>query len=518
MIERKIIIGLITSTDYLKQIRHVWDLQLIESTSAKRLASWCWEYFEKYDKAPNKDIEGIYYSKLKSGKITTEIGEEIEKDLLPGLSKEFAKKQKDFNLDYLISETQTYFQERHLSIYSDNIAALVSNGELLEAEKLACEYKPILTGKTEDLDLSSGASLDRIQKAFDTSYDCLIKFPRQLGEFWNAQLVRGGFVALMAPEKRGKTFWLLEFAIQACNQGRKVAFFQAGDMTEGQQLKRTSVYLAGKSDQARYCKKHWEPIRDCIKNQTNDCSNKDRECDFGVFEGIDVYDIKNKHMLEDLIKAYEDNPEYKTCTNCKEYYHESSYWGAVWLKKIPEKQPLTAKEAKKIHYNFFMRKKKHFKLSTHASDTLSLKQIRALLSIWEKQDDFVPDVIIVDYADLLIAEGIQEERQKQNQVWKGLRRLSQEKGQPLVITATQADANSYEKNRLSLKNFSEDKRKYAHVTAMWGLNQDPNAREKKIGIMRINEIVIREADFANANQIYVLQNLRRGRPFLASFR
>jgi len=518
MIERKIIIGLITSTDYLKQIRHIWDLQFIESTSAKRIASWCWEYFEKYDRAPEKDIEGIYYSKLKSGKLAKDVAEEIEENILPSLSKEFAKNQKEFNLEYLISETQTYFQERHLFIYSDNIAALVSNDELLEAEKLACEYKPILTGKTEDLDLSSGAALDQIQKAFDVSYDYLIKFPKQLGAFWNSQLVRGGFVALMAPEKRGKTFWLLEFAIRACQQGRKVAFFQAGDMTKGQQLKRISVYLAGKSDQAKYCEKHWEPVRDCIKNQTNECTNKDRECDFGIFEGVDVYDIKNKQGIVELEKAYEDNPDYKTCTNCKAYYYENNYWGAVWIKEVPKTEPLTAKEAKKIHYNFFIKKKTPFKLSTHASDTLSLKQIRALLSIWEKQDDFIPDVIIVDYADLLMEEGVVEERAKQNQIWKGLRRLSQEKGQPLVITATQADANSYEKNRLALKNFSEDKRKYAHVTAMWGLNQDPNAREKKIGIMRINEIVVREGEFANANQIHVLQNLRRGRPFLASFR
>lgn len=518
MIERKIIIGLITSTDYLKQIRHIWDIQLIEVTSAKRIAGWCWEYFEKFDKAPEKDIEGIYYSKLKSGKISKDVAEEIEEDIMPSLSKEFAKNQTEFNLEYLISETQNYFQERHLTIYSDSIAALVSNNELLEAEKLACEYKPILTGKTEDLDLSSGLSLDRIQKAFDVSYDYLIQFPKQLGAFWNAQLVKGAFVALMAPEKRGKTFWLLEFAIRACRQGRKVAFFQAGDMTESQQLKRTSVYLAGKSDQARYCKTHWEPVRDCIRNQTNDCSNKDRECDFGIFEGVDVFDIRHKQSIDDLAKAYEDNPDYKTCTNCKAYYYENNYWGAVWIKEIPKTEPLTAKEAKKEHYNFFIKKKNPFRLSTHASDTLSVKQIRALLSIWEKQEDFVPDVIIVDYADLLMEEGITEERAKQNQIWKGLRRLSQEKGQPLVITATQADANSYEKNRLALKNFSEDKRKYAHVTAMWGLNQDPNAREKKIGIMRINEIVVREGEFANANQIYVLQNLRRGRPFLASFR
>jgi hypothetical protein len=82
---------------------------------------------------------------------------------------------------------------------------------------------------------------------------------------------------------------------------------------------------------------------------------------------------------------------------------------------------------------------------------------------------------------------------------------------------TQADAASYEKNSLGLSNFSEDKRKYGHVTAMYGLNQDVDGREKKIGIMRINEIVVREGEFDTSSQIHVLQNLRRGRPFLYSY-
>ena len=65
--------------------------------------------------------------------------------------------------------------------------------------------------------------------------------------------------------------------------------------------------------------------------------------------------------------------------------------------------------------------------------------------------------------------------------------------------------------------FKKDKRKYAHVTACYGLNQDPKDREKRLGIMRINEIVIREGDFSNAHEVTILQNLKRGRPFLSSF-
>jgi len=87
----------------------------------------------------------------------------------------------------------------------------------------------------------------------------------------------------------------------------------------------------------------------------------------------------------------------------------------------------------------------------------------------------------------------------------------------LTIAVTQADADSYERNLLKLDNFSEDKRKYSHVTAMYGLNQDPQGREKELGILRINELVVREGDFNNSHQVYILQNLRRGRPFISSY-
>jgi hypothetical protein len=115
-----------------------------------------------------------------------------------------------------------------------------------------------------------------------------------------------------------------------------------------------------------------------------------------------------------------------------------------------------------------------------------------------------------------MAAKIAEFRHRQDAIWKGLRGISQER-HALMVTATQADANSYKQSKLNLSNFSEDKRKFGHVTAMWGLNQDPGGREKQLGIMRINELVVREGLFNSQNDVVILQDLRSGRPFLESF-
>ena len=89
MIERRIVIGLITSTEYLNQIRSSWDDRYLQSKVASRIAGWCIEYYDKYNKAPNQDIEGIYFQKLKAKPpLPEDIAEEIEQDILPGLSDE----------------------------------------------------------------------------------------------------------------------------------------------------------------------------------------------------------------------------------------------------------------------------------------------------------------------------------------------------------------------------------------------------------------------------------------------
>jgi hypothetical protein len=511
MIERKIIIGLIVSTDYMKSIRSFWDTTLLESATARQLASWCWEYFERYSKAPVRDIEGIFYTKVKDSNIPEETITDIE-SILNGLSDEYEKG--DINLVYLIDETKLHFTRRRLELHVSNIKAYLVSNDLKTAEQEACNYKPVPNSSENDIDLSSEVALQHVEDAFRISNQNLVAYPGVLGKFWNDQFVRGGLVAFLAPEKRGKTFQLIDIAMRACKQNRRVAFFQAGDLTEATLIKRICIYLAWKSDKEKYCRSHFQPVRDCIKNQLNECNHEDRVCKFGIFEGMTESELKDV-TLPVLIESYKNNPEYLPCHHCEDY--ATKRYGTPWIKEIPQATPLSMKESKNIVKNFFMTNERRFKVSTHPNNTLSLTQIRAKLDIWEKEDEFVPDVIIIDYADLLATDKRMEFRHQQNEIWKGLRRLSQEKGQPLVVTATQADAASYEKGRLRLSNFSEDKRKYGHVTAFFGLNQDPKGREKAIGIMRINELILREDEFDMSREITILQNLRRGRPCLASY-
>ena len=509
-IERRIITGLIISTDYITLIRKLWDPQLIGSGTAKRIANWCIEFYDQYNQAPGQEIESIFLKKTQNEK--KENIRDIE-DILADLSDEYERQDK-FNVPYLVDQTVQYFDERSLRAFAERITDDLDEGDILQAKTEASSYTSLNIGDKKDIDLSDKEVLNNIEKAFNITSQSVFRYSRQLGEFWNEQLVRGGFIGLLAPEKRGKTFALLDMAILAARQGSNVAFFQAGDMTEDQQLKRICIKLAKKSDKEKYSGKMYEPVRDCIFNQLDTCDKKQRECEFGVFEDQTKEFIRQDVSKEDLVEAYKENEDYTPCYNCSEYW--KNRWGAVWLKEVDTGNPLGAHEAKKVVNKFFIKNNRRFKLSSHPTKTLKVSEIDSILDLWEREDGFVADLILVDYADILAPESKIEFRHQENDKWMRLRALSQ-KRHALVVTPTQADADSYKKDTLQLGNFSEDKRKYAHVTAMYGLNQDKDGREKALGLMRINEILVREGDNMQNKQVHILQNLSRGQFVLSSY-
>lgn len=306
------------------------------------------------------------------------------------------------------------------------------------------------------------------------------------------------------------TFLLMEMVLQAVKNHKNVIFFQAGDMTQEQQLLRFAVYLSRRNYDPEYCTELMIPVMDCVYNQNDTCDLPEREADHGPFPGNSD---PVKPMVE-LRKAFEDYPTYKpcvryNCTKCKE---------AVWLQKKPAVPPLSKEHAQKYFDQMEKRYPNRLRMSSHANETLTPKIMNQELSILEKTEGWKADVIVIDYMDILASDTDTykgaDPRARVNQTWQRVRRMANER-HALVISATQAAASAYGKKTLKQEDFSEDKRKFAHVTAMYGLNQDN--QEKEVGIMRLNELVKRDGKYTNDRQVYLLQRLEEGRPFLGSF-
>lgn len=512
-IERRIVTGLVISTDYGRRVRGFWRDEFLESPELRRVARWCLDYLEKYERAPEKDIESIYMGALRSEALGRAEAELIE-GALSRISDEYERADV-FNSGYLFDQTVAYVRERELRMHSDDVADLVERGRTDEAADLAASFVPTSVAASRGLEVGSDDGYARIEAAFAEGARPLVRYPGDLGQMLNSHLVRGGFVAFLAPEKRGKTWVLLDMAFRALRQKANVAMFQAGDLTESQLLRRVAIHVSRRSDDERYCQPYWRPVGDCVLNQFDACSRADRNCDHGAYSQTELDefrdDPKKYQSIGALTRAAEQAPEYRPCDSSTCRMRQP----AVWVQHQPDRSPLDGQSAARAARRFFERYRRRFRLGTYSSDTLTVAEIESCCNEWERQDDFIPDVIVVDYADLMTAQ-VSEFRHRQDAIWKGLRGISQ-KRHALVATATQADADSYRASTLRLSNFSEDKRKYAHVTAFWGLNQSPDGREKDLGIMRINELLVREGAYSMSSEVTVLQDLRAGRPVLESF-
>ena len=515
LIERKIVIGMIINTKYLKQAINLINTKWVQSKEARILITWILEYYNKYKKAPKHDIQDIYLNKLKNNKITKKQAEVIE-FILSSLSDE--NEEQSVNLEYLIDQTEIYCKACQLNAYADQVKEEVELGNVLEAEHMLVNFKPVENIKSKAV-IPLG-TLKQQKEAFESFGKPIIKYPGALGRMINQYMVPESFVVFLAQNKGGKSFLLMDAAIRAAKQGKNVTLFQAGDMSQAQQERRQAIYLAKKSDLEKYCGVLYIPIMDCVWNQNGSCEEEEREGGPGMegpFEKMDNKKIRYDLKFHELLEAFEEYPDHIPCYNCqrgnKKY---GKFKGTIWYKKRKKVEPLHWKEIHKLLEKRYKNIIKKIRLITYPSEGLTMSKVNAEIDILEKTG-FFSEVIILDYMDLMAPDHdtIHDTlRNQENKKWQRARALSQNK-RCLLLSASQSDADGMDKENgvLTKKNFSEDRRKLDHITAMIGLNM--TKEEKKKGIMRINDIAARDTE--GVDIVRVMHRLQIGRPILGSF-
>ena len=507
--EKRLLTGLIISTQFCKEVIPLLDPKLLEAQFVKRVVTWVAEHYARYEKAPGKTIGDIYETKLRHELDDDEA--ELLGDFLEDLSEEFERSEQQLNVPYLRDETVKYLKERSLEVLSEGIRADLKQGNLVSAEERITEYRRVERPTTNAINPFNNA--EAIYNAFEQDTTPLFTFPGALGRMLNRHLVRDGLIGVQAPEKRGKTFWLYEFGVQAAKARCNTAIFAVGDMSEAQSIRRFHMRLARKSYLKDECGDVVVPILDCEHNQNDTCDLKWRTCMCGL-KDLDEEPIDDPLTL---FREHDYPPKYMACSECTKRGRTSrDFRGTVWYEERHISTPLTWREGYKLGKRLLKRTQgRDFKLSTHPNKSINVTGIEDHLNIWEHFEGFIPDVVIIDYADILAPEaGAREYRHQQNETWQAMRALSQ-KRHCLVVVGTQASAESYDSTSQTLKHFSEDKRKYGHVTGMFALNQKPE--EKRLGMMRVGWLLLREGDFGRDQEVTVLQSMGTGSPIIASY-
>jgi len=472
--EKQFLIGLVMSDEFLAQASSVLDLDLLEADHFKQVAQWCLNYYNEYQKAPKQHLTGIYYGWAEN-RDSDDLSDAVH-DFLEDLNEEF-ENQDEINVPYLVDQLGEFLNRRKLITLKDELEYNLSDGNVKAAEQAVIDHKTIHVGHGEGINPLNDE--EAWERAFSDPLKPLLTFGGAAGLFFNDQMTRDALIGIQAPEKRGKTWMCVEMVMRALRNRKKVALFEVGDLSESQIMLRLGVRLSGRPLRESQCGKIQIPKLITSPWNKTDEQRQEMETDEEADFAEDMSKLAYVEYKEKRVKA----PISKNgCLRAIKKFTKSC--------AIPEE-------------------KDYVQISIHPNSTVNVKDINSILERWNVEKNFVPDVVIIDYADILAPENPgKDSRDQVNETWKAMRRLSQER-HCLVISPTQADAKSYDVERQSMKNFSEDKRKLAHVTGMFGLNQ--NAKEKEKGIMRLNWIVVRESEFSTERCLYLGQCLTLGR-------
>lgn len=499
-VERSILTGMVVSDRFLQELLPLYNPDLLEMTHGVIIADWCVNHFKKYEQAPGILIQDVF----KTWQRTVNNPERVKyvELFLSSLSDEYEHAEK-FNVEYMLDKAVDYFKVRSLKVLAEDIIYNLDNNDLLSAEVSLNEYQRVEKINSPGIDVFDDQ--DAWRDAFDVNTDTLFTLPGQLGEMMNSQFTRDSFIALMGIAKIGKTWNLTFLAQQAVKAKNNVAMFQVGDLSQGQMMLRNGIYLTKRSNKPKYCGELLIPVLDCELNQKDLCHDiKGRMSPCGCYDS------------DDELMSVDDAPTmYQPCDYC--YGKKGEFKGAVWYEKRRPVRPLTWQEAYKAAQDYKTRHKtKRYKLSTHSSRSMNVAGIVAQLDTWERLEGWIPDVIIIDYADILAPErkGNKESRDDINETWMALRGLSQKK-HCCVITATQANGAAINQKTVGREHYSGDRRKFDHVTGMFGLSQ--TNEEKRRGITRWGAIVLREDDWDADYSVNVLGCLQVGSPYIADF-
>ena len=485
--EKHILTAMIVSTQFLQEVSHLINYDYFQNSYIRKVVRWCVEYFEKYEVAPFEDITHIFRNKK------IELGEEdsdlVEK-LLTKISEKYAFNS-GINVPYTVDQALLFFKKRELEITNSNISILLDKNDIDGAEDQIngfAKISKVTSGWVNPFE-------ERYVEEIFRNEEKMFTFPGALGKFMGP-CDRGWLVAVAAAFKKGKSFFLQEFAIQAMLQRLKVAFFSL-EMYRGASNERLYKRLTGTGDEGG---DSIYPCFDCRHNQDGSCNKPQRT---------------NKLPLLQNGNKPEFNPKmkYRPCTICRE--ENPKDYSLAWWKEVI-KRPAFNKVNLRKHiasmekvYQSSYRFKNYPRFSANTADILRD------LDLLERTENFVPDVIIIDYADILKAEDSKASSgvEQLDETWKSLSRLAGER-HALIVTASQITRAAMEKKQVKVGDLAAWIGKAAHIDVFCSLQQTPD--EKRDGLMRVGLLAHRYSDFDESANCAILQKLDYGQACLDS--
>ncbi len=454
LIVRKILSGMIGNPDVLQGIIPLWSKDAFPSSQANDVAEMCVKFQEAHGGCPGNAIITVL-AEWAAGKQEDQIGL-VDKLIQEAMGEPLLEDGAAVN--HVVASARQLFEGTRLKRTMEETNILVERGELDKAREKIFSFAPLAQEDHPCIDVmhDRNALRDAMTRAAQPS---LIEYPQGLKDFFGNRLRRGSFISFMGPDKVGKSFWLQDLAFLGCIQRRRVLYCEVGDLTQGEVMERFAQRSTGL------------PSADSTVDWPLEMARSDNEA-----KGWDVRMVPKRLEAMTYEKAYQ--------------------------------------AFRKLRRNKIKSGDSFLKLECAPAGQMKVRDIRTRIQRLMRVG-WKPDIVCVDYADILAPPaGVREDREQINTNWIQLSALRQE-FDCAVITASQTDAKAYDERYLiSRKNFSNDKRKLAHVTGMIGINQTSDEKEK--GLCRLNWVVGRRGKYSDKRVCYVAGCLDVARPHVLS--
>jgi len=483
-IENEITTAMIISTKFLSDIEKLFVPEYMRNSFAKIICFWCFDYYTQYRKAPGVHIKDIFLVESESGMSAED--KEIIGTFLSKLSEQYVEDQ-GVNNDYIRDNALSYFRKRELEIRVEQARRYLEVGKIEDAEDQFSKYKKIAYQTSGWFNPFESKEMIEV---FDDRDDGVFVLPGALGQIMG-KIERDWFIAILAPFKRGKTWFLQEMAVRAMFQRLKVVFISLEMKKKNikERLYKRITGLGSKSGEDVFL----YPIFDCLLNQTGICERTERtnrlplRSDNGEKPDFDI------------------DMEYRACTYCRDRmipdYEMDTWYELLEIPKFDFKSTQKNMRALMGMYGDNLR------IICYPRFAAGLSDINRDLYLLEQQESFIPDVILVDYADILKPDSAGDKRNQIDDIWKMLASMAAQR-HCIVFTASQGTRGAIYKSDMSQDDLAEWIGKLGHVDMFLGLNQSKD--EKRSKIIRVNGLVHRHREIDEQVSAVLLQQLEMG--------
>lgn len=496
--ERKILTAMIVNKRFLKEILPIYRENSFRTDFGKTISRWCIDFYKQYEDAPRKNIQDIY-KEQKRINLDPDTADMIG-DFLIDLSSEYENND-TFNIRYAIDKAESYFRLSALQFHQEDVSAKILSGDIDEAEKAVAEFRRVTKPDTIGIDpIRDEKEIINALSTESHELDQMMELPGDLGRLTGTP-ERGWLIALMGKPGIGKTWWLWFLTQTGILKGFD-AYFASFEMSQKQMSRRILHSLNARPT------KRWEgemliPVFDCVWNQVGKCNKSKRTCEITL----------RKSEEEDKPK-FEDAPDgYTPCTICR---GTKDFEVATWAKKVERKRLDTgsAIAKKRSMEKTILRKAGELKMTEYPSGSITMIELENHLANLEYYENFIPDIITTDYADKIKANDTRRQyRHQLGEVWESHKALAQ-KRHCLCLSASQTNMSRTKKD-IGAGDWAESIEKYNLVDMGLALNQ--SEQDKVDGLMRVSILKQRHDDYDIQGEVWVLQQLRIGRPYLDSY-